>query len=107
MTTKTTRVAIYLRVSMDDCSQRPTANSCSSESSASAGRTTSWWPSTWTESRGTRAHRESKDFDRMFAHTARRCSDVRLYWPLDRFSREGIRKTIAYVQRLSGCGVSI
>lgn len=29
-----------------------------------------------------------------------------LFWALDRFSREGIRKTIAYLKRLDGCGVS-
>lgn len=28
-----------------------------------------------------------------------------LFWSLDRFSREGIRKTIHYLQRLDACGV--
>lgn len=29
-----------------------------------------------------------------------------LFWALDRFSREGIRKTIAYLQQLDECGVA-
>ena len=55
---------------------------------------------------GTRGRRERKDFDRMFADAARRRFDVLLFWALDRFSREGIRKTIAYLQRLDECGVA-
>lgn len=55
---------------------------------------------------GTRGRRERKDFDRMFADAARRRFDVVLFWALDRFSREGIRKTIAYLQRLDDCGVA-
>jgi DNA invertase Pin-like site-specific DNA recombinase len=55
---------------------------------------------------GTRGRRERKDFDRMFADAARGRFDVLLFWALDRFSREGIRKTIAYLQCLDDCGVS-
>jgi DNA invertase Pin-like site-specific DNA recombinase len=55
---------------------------------------------------GTRGRRERRDFDRMFADAARRRFDVLLFWALDRFSREGIRKTIAYLQRLDDCGVA-
>ncbi len=55
---------------------------------------------------GTRGRRERKDFDRMFADAARRRFDVVLFWALDRFSREGIRKTIAYLERLDACGVA-
>ena len=53
---------------------------------------------------GTR--RERADFDRMFADAARHRFDVLLFWALDRFSREGIRKTIAYLERLDHCGVA-
>lgn len=55
---------------------------------------------------GTRGRRERRDFDRMFADAARRRFDVLLFWALDRFSREGIRKTIVYLQRLDDCGVA-
>lgn len=50
----------------------------------------------------TTGRRECKGFDRMFADAAERRFDVLLFWALDRFSREGIRKTIAYLQRLCG-----
>lgn len=53
-----------------------------------------------------RGRRECKDFDRMFADAARRRFDVLLFWSLDRFSREGIKKTIAYLQRLDDCAVA-
>ena len=55
---------------------------------------------------GTKGRRERKGFDRMFADAARRRFDVLLLWALDRFSREGIRKTIAYLQRLDDCEVA-
>lgn len=55
---------------------------------------------------GARGRRERKDFDRMFTDAARRRFDVLLFWALDRFSREGIRKTIAYLERLDACGVA-
>ena len=32
--------------------------------------------------------------------------DVLVFWSLDRFSREGIRKTISYLQQLDALGVS-
>ncbi|MEP0873452.1 recombinase family protein [Trichocoleus desertorum AS-A10] len=40
----------------------------------------------------------------MFEDAAKRKFDVLLFWSLDRFSREGIRKTIAYLQQLSNLG---
>ncbi len=55
---------------------------------------------------GRKGRRERKDFDRMFADAAGRRFDVLLIWALDRFSREGIRKTLAYLERLDQCGVA-
>ena len=55
---------------------------------------------------GTKGRRERSDFDRMFADAAGRRFDVVLFWALDCFSREGIRKTIAYLERLDACGVA-
>ncbi|MEP0873165.1 recombinase family protein [Trichocoleus desertorum AS-A10] len=40
----------------------------------------------------------------MFEDAAKRKFDVLLFWSLDRFSREGIRKTVAYLQQLSNLG---
>jgi DNA invertase Pin-like site-specific DNA recombinase len=98
-------VAIYLRVSKDDGSQE-TDNQL-----LQLRRFSERWEGhelvaeyvDWES--GTRGRREQKDFDRMFADAARRRFDMLLFW-LDRFSREAIRKTIAYLQRLDDCGVS-
>src|SRR5918995_3857891 len=103
---RTTRVAIYLRVSKDDGSQE-TDNQlfqlrefCERWEGHELVAEYADWES------GTRGRRERKDFDRMFADAARRRFDVLLFWALDRFSREGIRKTIAYLERLGACGVA-
>ena len=53
---------------------------------------------------GRKGKRERGDFSRMFEDAAKRKFDVLVFWPLDRFSREGIRKTIAYLQQLSNLG---
>jgi hypothetical protein len=97
MSRKPQRVAIYLRVSKDDGSQE-TDNQRWEGHELVAEYVD--------RESGTRGRRERKDFDRMFADAARRRFDVLLFWALDRFSREGIRKTIAYLERLDECGVS-
>ncbi|MEP0873736.1 recombinase family protein [Trichocoleus desertorum AS-A10] len=50
---------------------------------------------------GRKGKRERGDFSRMFEDAGKRKFDVLVFWSLDRFSREGIRKTIAYLQQLS------
>jgi DNA invertase Pin-like site-specific DNA recombinase len=42
----------------------------------------------------------------MFAGAARREFDLLLVWSLDRFSREGMAATVAYLQRLASHGVA-
>ena len=54
---------------------------------------------------GIRGRRERKDFDPMFADAAHRF-DVLLFWALDRFSRERIRKSLAYLESLDACRVA-
>ncbi|MEO1669447.1 MAG: recombinase family protein, partial [Cyanobacteria bacterium J06631_2] len=54
---------------------------------------------------GRKGKRERSDFARLFNDAAKRKFDVVLFWSLDRFSREGIRKTIHYLQQLEGFGV--
>ncbi|MBD1865588.1 MULTISPECIES: recombinase family protein [Trichocoleus] len=49
---------------------------------------------------GRKGRRERGDFSRMFEDAGKRKFDVLVFWSLDRFSREGIRKTIAYLQQL-------
>lgn len=54
---------------------------------------------------GTRGRRERTDFERMFRDAERRRFNLLRFWALDRFSREGIRKTISYLQWLDHLGV--
>ncbi len=54
---------------------------------------------------GRKGKRERSDFAQLFKDAAYRRFDLVLFWSLDRFSREGITKTIAYLQQLDGYGV--
>ena len=53
-----------------------------------------------------RGKRERKAFDEMMADASRREFDLLLFYRLDRFSREGIRKTTIYLQQLESFGVA-
>lgn len=98
------RVAIYLRVSRDD--QEPENQLVQLREFCERWNHHRLVAEYVDRESGTKGRRERKDFDRMFADAARRRFDVLLFWALDRFSREGIRKTIAYLQRLDECGVA-
>jgi DNA invertase Pin-like site-specific DNA recombinase len=54
---------------------------------------------------GRKGRRERDAFDEMFEAAENREFDVLVFWSLDRFSREGIRKTISYLQQLEALGV--
>lgn len=54
---------------------------------------------------GRKGKRERAEFAQLFKDAARHRFDLVLFWSLDRFSREGIAKTIAYLQQLDACGV--
>lgn len=54
---------------------------------------------------GRKGRKEREAFDRMFEAAESRKFDVLVFWSLDRFSREGIRKTISYLQQLEAIGV--
>jgi DNA invertase Pin-like site-specific DNA recombinase len=45
-------------------------------------------------------------FERMMLAASQRQFDVLLFWKLDRFTREGTRKTLAYLTRLDSWGVA-
>jgi DNA invertase Pin-like site-specific DNA recombinase len=45
-------------------------------------------------------------FERMMLAASQRQFDVLLFWKLDRFTREGTRKTLAYLTRLDAWGVA-
>jgi DNA invertase Pin-like site-specific DNA recombinase len=44
-------------------------------------------------------------FKAMYEDAHRRKFDLVLFWALDRFSREGMKKTVEYLQKLASCGV--
>ncbi len=48
---------------------------------------------------------ERPAFKRMFADAAKRKFDLVLFWSLDRFTREGTRATIKYMEQLESYGV--
>ena len=54
---------------------------------------------------GRKGRKERSGFDQMFQAAERRSFDVLVFWSLDRFSREGIRTTIHYLQQLEALGV--
>ena len=99
-----TRSAIYMRVSKDDGSQE-TDNQLlvlREEIQRAGEQLVEVYVDRET---GTKGRRERSDFDRMFQDAERRRFDLLRFWALDRFSREGIRKTIGYLQRLDNLGV--
>jgi len=52
---------------------------------------------------GTKSDRPA--FNQLFSDGAKRKFDLLLFWSLDRFSREGTRKTIFYLQQLDDYGI--
>jgi len=55
---------------------------------------------------GTKGKRERAGFARLFEDAGKRKFDMVLVWSLDRFTREGISKTIFYLQHLDTLGVN-
>lgn len=54
---------------------------------------------------GGKGVKERPGLDKVFALARKRQFDVLLFWALDRFSREGSRKTIGYLAMLDDAGV--
>ena len=111
---KPTRSAIYMRVSKDDGSQETDNQLLVLQEEierANVGTNSGAEPGEelveiyLDRETGTKGRRERSDFDRMFADAERRRFELLRFWALDRFSREGIRKTIGYLQRLDHLGV--
>jgi DNA invertase Pin-like site-specific DNA recombinase len=100
------RIALYARVSTDDKGQDP-------ENQLRQLRQ-------WASDAGHEVVREyidqdsgrkgtagRKQFAALFEDAHKRKFDTVLFWALDRFSREGLQPTIAYLQRLASYGVAI
>ncbi len=103
---KPKRVAVYLRVSKDDGSQDPENQMLQLREFCERWEGHELVAEYVDRESGRKGRRERRDFDRMFANAAARRFDVLLIWALDRFSREGIRKTLSYLERLDACGVA-
>lgn len=99
-----TRSGIYMRVSKDDGSQDPENQLLVLKDEIEHAGEDLVDVYVDYES-GTRGRRERTEFDRMFGDAERRRFSLLRFWALDRFSREGIRKTIGYLQRLDHLGV--
>lgn len=100
-----TRSAIYMRVSKDDGSQETDNQLLVLENEIEHADSERLVEVYIDRETGTKGRRERTDFDRMFRDAERRRFDLLRFWALDRFSREGIRKTIGYLQRLDHLGV--
>lgn len=100
-----TKVAIYARVSTADGRQE-TENQLSQLRAYCERAGYEVYQEYVDNESGRKGRGEREAFGRLFADAEKRRFDLVLFWSLDRFSREGIRKTIHYLQRLDHLGVS-
>ena len=56
---------------------------------------------------GTKGKREREGFNRLFEDASKRKFDLVLVWSVDRFTREGIAKTLFYLQQLDSLGAPL
>jgi DNA invertase Pin-like site-specific DNA recombinase len=99
-----TRTAIYMRVSKDDGSQDPDNQLRVLREEVERAGEELVGVYVDRES-GRKGRRERSGFAKLFEDAERKRFDLVRFWALDRFSREGIRKTISYLQRLDHLGV--
>jgi len=103
--TKAIRVAIYSRVSKDDDSQTPENQLL--ELRAYCERQGYNIVEEYLDfESGRKGKAERKRFAELLRDASQRKFDLVIFWALDRFSREGIRKTINYLELLEGYGVA-
>jgi DNA invertase Pin-like site-specific DNA recombinase len=99
------RVAIYARVSTDDKGQDPEnqlrelRDWCANAGHTVAGEYVE-------HESGRKGADKRRWFAALFDDAAKRKFDCVLFWALDRFSREGMVRTIMHLQRLASYGVS-
>lgn len=102
MTKPQPRIALWARVSRDDqdpSTQLAPLRSLAAQMGGEVVKEYVLWES------GRRGKRERRAFDEMMLGASRREYDLLLFYRLDRFSREGIRKTTLYLQQLESFGV--
>ncbi len=99
------RIAIYARVSTDDKGQDPENQLRQLRQwCADAGHTIAH--EYIDHNSGRKGTKGRKQFPQLFEDAHKRKFDCVLFWALDRFTREGMTPTIAYLQRLASYGVS-
>ena len=96
------RIALYARVSTDDKGQDP-ENQLRQLRQWCAGHEIAH---EYVDHESGRK-KDRKQFSALFEDAHKRRFDTVLFWSLDRFSREGMQPTIAYLQRLASYGVAI
>ena len=96
------RIALYARVSIDDKGQDP-ENQLRQLRQWCAGHEIAH---EYVDHESGRK-KDRKQFSALFEDAHKRRFDTVLFWSLDRFSREGMQPTIAYLQRLASYGVAI
>lgn len=101
---RSTRTAIYTRVSKDDGSHETENQILVFREEAERVGEEPVEVYVDRES-GRKGKREREAFARLFEDAEKRRFDLLRFWALNRFSREGIRKTISYLQRLDHLGV--
>lgn len=100
---KTTRVAIYSRVSTRDKGQD--VQNQLMQLRAFATTQEGWSIVHECQDRVSGKTGDREQFQEMFGAASRREFDVLLFWALDRFSREGVYATLQHLQRLTSHGV--
>lgn len=105
MSRKTTRVAIYARVSREE-GQEAENQLLELRQFCQPWEGHELYGEYVDRESGRKGRSERESFDLLLKDAERRRFDVVLFWALDRFSREGIRKTISYLQRLDACDVA-
>ena len=104
-TTKPKQVALYARVSTKDKGQ-DVENQLAQLREFCGRQGYEIYDEYMDDESGTKGKRERSGFARLFEDVGKRKFDVVLVWSLDRFTREGISKTIFYLQQLDGLGVN-
>ena len=99
------RIAIYARVSTDDKGKDPETQLRQLRQWCADANHTIAHEYIDRES-GRKGTNGRKQFAALFEDAHKRKFDCVLFWALDRFTREGMIPTIAYLQRLAGHGVS-
>ncbi|HXW57744.1 MAG TPA: recombinase family protein [Candidatus Cybelea sp.] len=94
------RVALYLRVSTDEQETENQAIQLREFAAKQGWQIVREYCDYESGSRSDRA-----EFQRMFDDASRRKVDMVLFWALDRLSREGVLKTLQYLNQLTGYGV--